>query len=219
MQWLATPRVPMSRLTVSGIALIVGLVAAGVAGAATDALSVGDVIPGGEPSPTAHRLSVAETVIATGVSAVGGPWRMTAYESEPSAAQPESLPCVRLVLTASPAETPVGGSGFCGELDDGFGAVSLPVVNSSGQAEVLIFGLVPELASTVELTAADRTIRVATRDGGQSFGRGNVFVLPVATGATHGELVALDQKGDPVSQKIDASGFFDRLQAVQAIAR
>jgi hypothetical protein len=201
------------------LALAGVFVAAGAAGATTGALSVGDVIPGGDPAPPPeNRLSVDETVLATGAAPVAGPWRMTAYASEQSEGQPAGLPCVRLVLTNPPKGTPLAGSGFCGEVGDDFGAASLPVINSSGQAVLLIFGIAPEKAATVELAAAGGAeTRTQTQDGVGDARRGDVFVLVVPPGSHQGELRWLDEKGEPGAKQLDASGFFDRLESVQRL--
>jgi len=214
-----TEREPGRRLSRVALALVVaGCVAgAGAAAAASGVLSVGDVISAGEPStPPEHELSVDETVLATGSTPVAGPWRMTTHQSEQSGGQPAGLPCIRLVLTDPPKGTPLGGSGFCGEVGQGFGAVSLPVVTDSGEAELLILGQAPEGAAAVRLTSADgATVRVATREGGAAYEGGDVFVMIVPPGMDQGELTYLDQDGTAGSKSIDASGFFDRLQAVQ----
>jgi len=202
---------PVALLSSLAILFVVG-----GAAAATGTLEVGDVIPGGQDPNPATRLEVDETVLATGVASVAGPWRVTAYESAASAGQPAGLPCIRLVLLDPPPETVTGGSGFCGELEDGFGAVSLPAINR-GEAELLILGVTPENAVAVELTGggAER-VRAKSLDGGSRSAHGNVFVLSVPPDRETGELIAIDEHGHALSKRLDATGFFDRLRALRA---
>ena len=158
------------------------------------------------------------TVLAEGASAVAGPWELRAYTSDETAAQPAGLPCLQLVLSRPPAGSPMDASGFCGELKDGFGAVSLPVVDPRGDAELLIFGLTPERSAEVRLMDdGGQVTRTSTRESPSSFSRGDVFVLVTRRAATVGKLRALDVDGRDVAQARDADGFFDQLKAMQQI--
>ena len=158
------------------------------------------------------------TVLAKGASEIGGPFELRAYTSDESAAQPAGLPCLQLVLLSPPAGSPIDASGFCGELKEGFGAVSLPVVDPSGDAEVLIFGLTPERTADVRLTDdGGQVSRASTYQAPSSFTRGDVFVMVTRREATGGTLQALDADGRDVAPARNADGFFDRLRAMQRI--
>jgi hypothetical protein len=109
-------------------------------------------------------------------------------------------------------------SGFCGELKEGFGAGSLPVVDPRGDAEVLIFGLTPERTAAVRLTDdGGQVSRASTYQAPSSFTRGDVFVMVTRREATGGTLQALDADGREVAPARDANGFFDQLRVVQRI--
>jgi hypothetical protein len=197
-----------------------GLSGVGAAGATTGILSVGDVIPAGEPSPgNPNQLRVDETVLAKGTASIAGPWHLTAHTSEESGGQPGGLPCIRLVLLQPPSGTPIDSSGFCGDVGQDFGAVSLPVVDGAGEAELLVLGLAPEDAATVRVrSGTGDTAQATTREGPPSFSRGDLFVLTAREIPDQGELVAVDRSGRVNAKRLDISGFADRFDAVQGIA-
>jgi hypothetical protein len=217
----AKPERPAARLWIA--VLIACLLLGGVATAATNGVfSVGDEIPAGDDTelPPQSRLRTDETVIATGSAPVAGRWRMTAHKSESSEGQPGGLPCIRLVFTDPPAETPLTGSGFCGEVGDDFGAVSIPAVNKAGDSALLIFGVAPTGAARVEMGGPDddKPIAAEVETGGPSFDRADVFVMSVPPGVSEGPLTAVKADGAPASdKKIRTDGFFDRLQQFQRI--
>ena len=195
------------------------LLLATAAGAATGLLSVGGVIPGGgDPGFEHDRASPEQTVIATGSTPVGGPWRLTSYRSEGlvddrgDVAEPKGLPCIRILLTQPPATNPINGGAFC--LAPGkrnFNVSSFPVVDDpSGQAEVLLYGFAPRGAASVQLTSArGDTIRSDTKSGGASF-PGTVWVLAAPPGVDAAELDWLDRGGNPAGVRLDASPHFNR---------
>jgi hypothetical protein len=190
-----------------------GLAVAGGVATGSGGLSAGDVIPGGGPSEgQPSRLSVPETVVATGESRVAGRWLITSYTSEESASQPAGLPCLRMTLENPPRVTPMASSGFCGHLEDDFGAVSLPVVNDDGASEVMIFGVAPRAADTVELQASTQpAVRTPVRAVASAFERAKVFVLSAQRPAANAGLVAKDELGQRAARVMDASGFLERL--------
>jgi hypothetical protein len=204
---------------VAAAVVATGLIAAGGVAAASGVLSTGDVIPPNDQSiPPDRRLAVEETVLATGTAPVAGPWQMTAYKSEQSAGQPAGLPCVRLVLTDPPEGTPLIGSGFCGEVGDDFGAASLPAINEVGDGQLLVFGITPTGTDRIELESPGaQAVQASVRDGGPSFTRGDVFVMALESDADQGELTAVSDDGTKSAKKIDAEGFFDRMQAFEQL--
>lgn len=205
------------------VLIVLGLVGAfggaGVALAASGGLSNGDAV-----SSTARLSSggviADQGVLASGTSPVGGPWELIAYESDQSESQPAGLPCIKLILANPPKGSPVAGTGFCGELDEGFGAVSLPMVSAAGTAELLIVGVAPDTSTAVVLNS-DRgaAVRASTYDVGAALGGSNVFVLAAGGDRNTGSVIALDGDGHTVGKALDAAGFFDRLRAVQQIAK
>jgi hypothetical protein len=167
------------------VALIAGVSAAGLAGAATGTFSVGDTVPAGEPAgEPGYRANVDQRVLAEGESPVAGPWWITTYESEKmldtrgEEIQPAGLSCLSLVLTDPPAGVPLRSRWYCGEHGTGgFDAKGVPVTDAAGRAEVILFGRAPETASTVELTADDGTrIRSRVHEGPADY-RGDVWAL------------------------------------------
>ena len=188
-----------------------GLLLATAAGAATGLLSVGSVIPGGgDPGFEHDGPSPRQTVIATGETPVGGPWRLTSYRSEGivddrgDLAEPEGLPCIRFLLTDPPATNPINGSAFClapGKRE--FNLSSVPVVDdSSGGAEVIVYGFAPRAAATVQLTSArGERIRADTTSGGSSF-PGAVWVLAAPPGTEAAELDWLDRSEKPAGERL-----------------
>jgi hypothetical protein len=157
-------------------------------------------------------------VIATGATPVGGPWRFTSYRSEGivddrgEVAEPKGLPCIRLLLTRPPATNPTNGSAFC--LAPGkraFNVSSVPVVDdSSGQAEVILYGFAPRTAASVRLASArGGTLRSDTMSGGSSF-PGSIWVLTAPPETDAVELDWLDRSGDPAGARLDASPHFSR---------
>ena len=194
-----------------------GLAAAGGVASGRTQLSVGDIIPGGEASKSQpSRLSVPETVVARGESRVAGRWLITSYTSEESASQPAGLPCLRMTFENPPPVTPMASSGFCGQLEDNFGAVSLPVVNEGGASEVMIFGIAPRTADTVELQlSTEPGIRAPVRGVDSAFEGAKVFFLSAQRPAADAHLVVKNEVGQRAAGRIDASGFLERLAQVQ----
>jgi hypothetical protein len=204
----------LRRLAVA--AVLCALATGGVA-SASGVLSIGDVIPGGKASGSEpSRLAVPETVVATGESQVGGPWLVTSYSSEESASEPAGLPCLRMTLRNPPRVSPIMSSGFCGQLEDDFGAVSLPVVNRGGDSEVMIFGIAPEAGETVELRGpAGALIRTPARSVESEFEGSRVFVMTARQRVAGAELIAETRAGQRLGRAVDATGFFDRLEQVE----
>jgi hypothetical protein len=175
------------------LALMGGLVVAVAgAGAATGLLSVGDVVPGGgKPGPPAYGMAVGETIVATGTSPVAGPWRLGAYASEGMQFEGEVLeaqgtPCLRLVLSAPPAGTPLAATALCGGSGEktSFAGSSLPVTANSGESEALLFGTAPETSESVVFTGDGARISAPTTEG-PAGAPGDVWVIPVPPGIRH----------------------------------
>ena len=203
----------------TAIAATVVMVAAAAASAVSGIFSVGDVLRGDDPARP-PGLTVDETVLATGSAPVAGRWVMTGYESEASEGQPAGLPCVRLSLMEPPRGTPITSSGVCGEVAGDFGGASLPVkdVAGSGRAELLIFGRAPEAASEVQLNAdGDRKIAVPVRRGPPSDPGSRVWVMTVSSDLTRGEVEWRNEARAPSAKRLDASGYFDRLEAIKKV--
>jgi hypothetical protein len=170
------------------LASVFSLAAAGAA-VASGALSIGDVIPAGEPrGVSVPPASVDQRVVAEGTTPVGGSWWMTTYRSQRlvdehgAEMQPAGLPCFSLVLRDPPEGARLVRRWFCGERGErGFNVAELPVSGPRG-SEVILFGQAPESASIVEF-AADRgeRIRSRTHDGPADF-RGDLWVIPVPAG-------------------------------------
>ena len=210
----------MARLLHPLTALVaMGLLLATAAGAATGLLPVGSVIPGGaDPGFEHDGPSPEQSVIATGATPVGGPWRLTSYRSEGivddrgDVAEPKGLPCIRLLLTHPPATNPINGSAFClapGKRE--FNLSSVPVTDDpSGRAEVVLYGFAPSAAASVQLTSArGGTIRSDTTPGGPDF-PGAVWVIAAPPGMNVAELDWLDSSGNPAGARLDASPHFNQ---------
>lgn len=218
-----SPRAKRRLLRPLALALGGAVLIATAAGAATGALSVGSVIPGGgDPGFEHDAASPEQTVLATGTAPVAGPWQLTAYRSEGivdeqgDVAEPKGLPCIRFLLTAPPATNPINGSAFClapGKAE--FNMMSVPVLDqASGKNELILYGFAPTNAARVQLRAADRkTIRSDTESGGTEF-PGNVWVIAAPPGLEAAELDWVDRSGNRAGPKLDASSHFYRLEAV-----
>lgn len=212
-----SPRARHRRLLLT-LGLAGGLAVTAAAGAATGVFSVGETIRGGEPGPPEYRMRSDETVLATGSSPIAGTWRITAYRSEASESQPAGLPCIRLVLDEPPKGTPVIGSGFCGEVGGDFSASSVAVKGSSGEAELIIFGLAPSDADAVELVPeGERTVSARTRRGPATYRRGVVWAITVQPGPRRGQIEWRDGNGKAGAKRLDASGFYDRLEVMRKL--
>jgi hypothetical protein len=215
----------MTRLSIRNArsAVVVGVVAAvvtaGVAAAAAGMFDVGSTIPGDERgAPGRSDLSVDETVLAAGQSPVGGPWRITSYasegvRSEGEIVEPEGLGCLRLTLVAPSAKSPVGWSGFCGEPGNGgFAAGSVPVVDDSGNAGLILFGPAPGAATAVVLRGPDgRALADVRTSDDPTPDERTLWALEVTGGLDGAELVWLDEKGDAAGSSLDAADFSARL--------
>lgn len=176
------------RLRLALIVAVVSLTAAGAA-VASGAFSTGDVIPAGERAGIdAAPASVDQRLVAEGSTPVAGAWWMTTYESERlldedgAEMQPAGLPCLSLALRNPPAGTRLVRRWFCGERgDNGFNAAELPVTGPGG-SEIILFGQVPESASTVEFVAdGGERIRARTHEGPPDL-HGDLWVVPVPAG-------------------------------------
>jgi hypothetical protein len=193
------------------------LAVATTAGAAAGVLDVGSVIPGGKPTgPPENRLDVDETILASGIAPVAGPWQIRTYKSKGIVYQGEVLeqagaPCIRLVLTDPPAGTLLTGSGFCGEAgNSGFDIADVPVRDSSGRVVVLLFGHTPEGAAGVELTAGGgKRIRVDTLEGPADV-PGDVWEMTVPPDLENARVDWLHQDGTAAGADLNASIHLDR---------
>lgn len=205
---------------VVGVALLLSLAAAGIAGAATGILPVGTVIEGDEQGDSPDRLAVDETVLANGTTPVGGPWQITSYASEGvtdqgTVVEPEGLPCIRFMLTNPPSGTPLRGSGFCGEArNDGVSIGSVPVRGPDGNIELILFGEAPEQASVIEVARSNGpTLEGATHRGPKGSRSYWVVALPEDT---EDPLVSWrGQDGQGSTSPQDASMHLDRLRNVK----
>jgi hypothetical protein len=210
-------RAARRRRATTAAAVAAALITTTAAAAATGVLEVGSVIPGGAPTGDSERAD--ETVVATGTTLVAGPWRMTTYTSKASHTddgeeiQGGGLPCLRLMLTE--AVTPLSGSGWCGQTTREFIVSALPVTTPGGQAELILFGVAPEAATAVQLTAADgKQVRVRTHERGRNvFGEPWVIAAPLGLG--NPEVTWLDERGQPRGNERDVSSEFDRGAALR----
>jgi hypothetical protein len=208
-------RSPRRRMV--GLALAGALTLATAAGAASGALDVGTVMPGGAPTGSNERAD--ETVLATGTTPVAGEWRMTSYTSKEfvhggQVVERGGLPCVRLMLVDQ-RRSPLAGSGWCAEIEDGFHVASLPFADSQGRAEVILFGIAPEGAGGVELSADDGLrIRERTYPGPADFA-GDVWVIAAPTALSNPTVDWIDARGRPAGADHDASGQLERGAALE----
>lgn len=204
-----------------GLALAGALVLATAAGAASGALDVGSVIPGGAPTGSNERVD--ETVLATGTAPVAGEWRMTSYTSKEFVHGGEviergGLPCIRLMLVDQ-RRSPLAGSGWCAEIEDGFHAASVPFADAQGRAEVILFGIAPEDASGVEVNAdGGRRIRDRTYEGPPDF-PGDVWVVAAPIELSNPRVDWIDGNGTPAGADRDISGQLQRGAALKRAVR
>ena len=197
------------------------IAAAAAAGAATGALDVGSVIPGGEPSgPPENQLPVEQRVLATGTAPMAGPWKVTTYKSQGIVVDGEVLEqpgssCIRLVLSNPPARTPLAATGFCGEpANGGFDIADLPVRDSAGNVEVLLFGHAPSDAVGVVLSADNgKSIRASTLPGPANLGS-DVWAMAVPVDVPNARVSWLHADGTRggADLDLDALRILDRGQ-------
>lgn len=192
------------------------LLLGGGALAANSALNPGDTIHGGAPSgPPQNRMAQDQTVLLSGASPIGGPWRLVSYRSEgvrdgSTVIEPRGLTCIRLILDDPPQGSPQAGSGWCGDVKGNFNAASLPIRDSSGRSEVLLFGNAPKSASAVKLTAdGGKTDQVATRDGGTTYS-GTVWAMPTAPALNNARVAWVHSNGSPDPDQRMVSDQLDR---------
>jgi hypothetical protein len=187
------------------------------AAAATGVLSTGAVIRAGKPSgPPENRKRVSQTVLAQGTSPVAGPWRITVYGSEGLAddgevLEPRGLPCVELALTDPPV-TPSIASSFCGnEIPTEFMASSLGVGDGMGHGELILYGTVPEEATTVTLVG-DGATRIPAQlfDGPDGYG-GDVWAVSVGRELKRAMIRWTRADGKAGAPSRDVTDSFDRL--------
>jgi hypothetical protein len=212
---LLRPFLPRTRRALA-LALAGALVAVGGAGAATGVLP-GSIIPG-EEAGVSHDAGPGpdQTVLATGTSPVAGPWRLTTYRSEGlsngnEVVEAKGLPCVLLQLTDPPEQTFSTASSFClapGKPDFNMSGL---LAASADAKELLMYGFAPMDTAAVELSVAGgKTTRSQAHDGRGAF-PGKVWVMPVAPGATSGELTRVNADGRPMGTPRDASAQLKRL--------
>jgi hypothetical protein len=102
------------------------------------------------------------TVVANGEASVAGPWKLLDYDSErlsdPATGeeyQPAGLSCLGIFLSNPAPRASAGFSGQCGDFPrtPGFSRVQHTVRDEGGAPrEILLYGRVPEEASSVTLT-------------------------------------------------------------------
>lgn len=179
--------------TILAVGVIVGALSVATAGAATGVIDVGDdsrskvgdILPRG--APTGGDSLADETVVATGTSPVGGPWRITSYTSEATivdgmVTEPAGLPCIRMMLV-NPGRTPITGTGWCGDVRGGFGESALPVQDDAGRREIILFGRAPEEASVVEVRSdSGELVREEETYDGPAHFSGDVWAIVVPAG-------------------------------------
>jgi hypothetical protein len=205
---------------VVGIALLLSLAVAGIAGAATGVLPVGTVIEGDEQGDSSDRLTVDETVLATGSTPVGGPWRITSYASEGvtdqgTVVEAKGLPCIRFMFTNPPTGTPLRGSGFCGEARKGGVSIgSVPVRDPSGEIELVLFGEAPEGAASIEVARSNGPTVDGSIHPGPDTSR-NYWAIPLPEDTKDPTVSWLDENGQRGSRPLDASTHLDRLVNVR----
>lgn len=196
---------------VLALALAIGVLSVGAAGAATGLLP-GDLIPGGNDPENPHTHGPEDqTVVARGVSPVAGPWRLTSLSHKATAESPAG-DCLELVLLQPPPGSPIAATLLCqnaGKSD--FKADSVPVINTvTDQSEIILFGAAPETAGSVSVeTDGGKTSAAELRQGPAAF-PGDAWVVAMPSGRKTGELKLTDQSGNPSAQ-LDASTYFDQL--------
>ncbi|HZC14382.1 MAG TPA: hypothetical protein VE270_10230 [Thermoleophilaceae bacterium] len=170
---------------------------------------VGTVIPKGEGTP---RRVETRTVVATGEAPVAGLWQMETYGStrlaDPETGevyQPSGLRCLGLVLLDPPWALGPTGGGQCGEFPrtPGFGRVQHTVLDSSGEArEILVYGRVPEEASSVVITVDGRrgsATQVEPFEGPPG-AEGDFYLIPIPAEWDTGRVNWLDEHGNEGSR-------------------
>lgn len=205
------------------LALAGALLATGVAGATTGIIDVGTVIQGGKPEgPPVNRLTVNETILATGTTPNGIHWRITSFKSEGTTdngqvVEPAGLPCIRLVLSNPPAGTPLAGSGFCGEIKQDFNVAAVPIREEDGQVEVVLFGRAPAGSRGVELTTnSGKTLRADTYDGPSEL-RGDVWAMAADPSLRDSDpqVAYIGADGKPAGVRREASSQLGRGAALE----
>jgi hypothetical protein len=172
------------------------------AGAATGFLPVGSVITDGDeflPEEGDH------VVVATGQSAVLGPWQLEAYTSgrltDPESGtvyQSSGHPCLDIRLTDPREGAPDWGGGFCGEFPKtpGFSRGELPAATSDGRAhELLLFGRAPQEAQAIRLTGAGGFERRVEPLEGPPSSPGKYWVITAPPSLEGGRVAWLDSDG------------------------
>lgn len=207
------PRWTQHKGRIAAIATGSTLLVAGAAVAATDLFSPGTVVEGRtatertpDMQPPVARMSVDQTVAATGTS-VAGPWQLRSHASERVANpetgevyQPSGLGCVKLVLS-TPSPGAATGAGGCGA--EAFSAGSQPVA-AGDRVEVLLYGRAPQAASKVALTGAGGVqIEVATHKAPEV---GRVWLINAPVGVENARVrwIGADGAlGDPIDVSSD----------------
>jgi hypothetical protein len=193
------------------LAVALGLLCVGAAGAATGLLP-GDVIPGGSDPENPHTHGTADqTVVARGVSPVAGPWRLTSMRHEATSESPAG-DCLELLLLKPPPGSPIAATLLCQDAGKAeFKADSVPVVNTeTGKSEILLFGAAPEGAGSVSVAAdSGKTFPAELRQGPATF-PGDAWVVVLPSGQKTGKLKLTDQNGNPGAE-LDTATYFDQL--------
>jgi hypothetical protein len=212
-----TRRAPPRRGRTAGLAVAGALVLATASGAATGALDVGSEVPGGAPTGSHQRAE--ERVLALGEAPVAGQWRLTSYTSKEFVHDGEvveraGLPCIRLMLVDQ-RHSPFAGSGWCAEIEDGFYVGSVPYADAEGRTEVVLFGIAPEGAAAVELSA-EGGVRIQARmyEGPASFA-GDAWVVAAPLGLRDATVDWVDGSGKPAGADLDASGSFQQARTLR----
>jgi len=199
------------------------LLGVGAGGAATGILPVGSIIPGGQdPENKFEHGSDEQTIVARGVAPVAGPWRLTALRTKgnPDTGEPPG-DCLELLLTDPPPGSPIGATLLCQNVGKSeFKADSIPVIDtSSGAAELLLFGSVPEPASSVELTAdVGAPRRAETYQAPPGFGAGRPWVMIASAGQEASRLWSINPNGSRRAE-LDASTYLEQLAIWQRSKR
>ena len=159
-----------------------------------------------KPRPLGIEGFPGAEVVATGTSAVAGPWEIFTYQSERLADpgtgevhQPEGLRCLGLRLPYPPPDHSGGISAHCGEFAStpGFTRIQQAVPDVAGGArEILVYGRAPEDAALVRLTPdAGEAIEMKPLEGpaGET---GDFYLFAVRADIGEGRVNWIDDEGE-----------------------
>jgi hypothetical protein len=153
-----------------------------------------------------------QTVVASGVAPVAGPWRLVDYDSERLADpdtgeeyQPAGLPCLGISVREPGAASP-GFSGQCGEFPrtPGFSRIQHTVRDTDGGArEILLYGRVPDEAAYVRVMPEGRSAIDVEPIEGPAGIPGDFYLVALSPDVARGRVNWFDSEGREGSRGIE----------------